>query len=263
MMVLLQNQNQNHATTNSQDENKLLKRRRRAVHFDVDGGDASTSTSSTSTTSTSSSTRTTSSSTSMPAKAAPSLRLFQTLTLETCQELWYQPKEIAVFKAITRQLILYGKATLSQGGSGQEEDGLDGLERFNLERSKHKKTSIHCVILAQQQQKGPDFLKIISKKCTRRANDLAVMQGFQDFIQAYDPLESLLGSNAAVQNYNDYFFNEQEEGNNHHNKRAHEDDNDDDVYVEEDAFGDRRVRQRRLANEVVLTPAAIPTSLVK
>jgi hypothetical protein len=192
-------------------------------------------------------------------KAAPSLLLFQTLTLETCQELWYQPKEIAVFKAVTRQLILYGKASLPQGRSGQEEeDGMDGLERFNLERSKHKKTSIHCVILAQQQQKGPDFLKIISKKCTRRANDLAVMQGFQDFVQVYDPLESLLGFNAAVLNYNDYFFNKQE-GNNHHNKRDHDDN---DVYVEEDAFGDRRVRQRRLANEVVLTPAAIATSPV-
>ena len=62
------------------------------------------------------------------------------------------------------------------------------------------------VNLPATRRKEAEFLRIVSKKLTAWARDAAVSQGFADFCQVYDPLESLLGD--SCENYNDSFFNE-------------------------------------------------------
>lgn len=120
------------------------------------------------------------------------------LTPESCRELWYEPHEIDGFKKEARDLVLYG-------GTGAGDD-LCGLERFSFERSKQKRRVLRYVIYMQKQRKEAEFLRIVSKKLTAWARDAAVSQGFADFCQVYDPLESLLGD--SCENYNDSFFNE-------------------------------------------------------
>jgi hypothetical protein len=140
-------------------ENDLSRRRRRRVRFALDDTD-------------------TQEQTSAPQTSVPPL--FTTLKLETCVKLWYQPAEISGFKKDARNIVLFGTAS--------DDDEHSGLERFNFERSMGKKSAIRYVLLAQKQQKGPEFIRLVYEKCTIWATDLALDQGFKDFCQAYDPL---------------------------------------------------------------------------
>ena len=172
------------------------KKRPRRVHFDCDESD-------------------------VPLHITSAPPLFETLKLETAQEIWYLQSEIASFKREARNILLYGKT--------EEKDELCGLERFNLERSIQKKNAVKYVMLAQKLQKGADFVKEVYRQCTTWATDLALVQGFNDFCEVYDPLKSLLGDNCA-ENYNDCFFSEK--------KRP--------LSVDENSFETRRVRSRTL-----------------
>jgi hypothetical protein len=120
------------------------------------------------------------------------------LTPEICRELWYQPDEINDFKKETRSLVLDGNA--------KDGDALCGLERFSFERASYKRRVIRYVLLAQTKQKGAEFIRNIAEQLTAWARDIAEAQGFADFCQVYDPLESLLGS--SCENYNDCFFSD-------------------------------------------------------
>lgn len=201
---------------------------------------------------------------------APSL--FSTLTKELAEEIWYQPPEVASMKSTTRKLVIYGKQ--------EEQDDLSGLERFNMERSQHKKQTIQCVILTSQRQRqrqqrylrgkqqkyqqnflstftpstqcvtsslldlpaepasttsspnqlnppklessSSDFLRVVSKQCTAISTDMALTQGFNDFCQVYDPLQSLFGEkNDDGDNYNDVFFGGEGELRHPHRSRVH------------------------------------------
>jgi hypothetical protein len=173
---------------------------------------------------------------STPPQSIP--QVYKELTLDHAQELWYQSREISAFKAQTRNLVIFGK----QG----EQDDLSGLERFNLERSKHKKRTIRCVILASRKKRrdsassllllddaansiltttataaattaSPEdnFVSEVSQQCTAVSTDMALVQGFNDFCQVYDPLAALLGSNECIGNYNEYFFSHQHHGGGH------------------------------------------------
>ena len=132
------------------------------------------------------------------------------LTLATCEELWYQNKEIDVFKSETRELIIFGKR--------KDDDELGGLERFTLERSTLKKNAIKYVLFAQMQKQGSGFIREVSRRFSACAVDTALIQGFKDFCEVYDPLASLFGGNimcstpsrSGSENYNESFFGDEE-----------------------------------------------------
>eukprot|EP00339_Tiarina_fusa_P002205 CAMPEP_0117048652 /NCGR_PEP_ID=MMETSP0472-20121206/33635_1 /TAXON_ID=693140 ORGANISM="Tiarina fusus, Strain LIS" /NCGR_SAMPLE_ID=MMETSP0472 /ASSEMBLY_ACC=CAM_ASM_000603 /LENGTH=311 /DNA_ID=CAMNT_0004761841 /DNA_START=116 /DNA_END=1048 /DNA_ORIENTATION=- len=147
--------------------------------------------------------------------------LFETLTQDICDRLWFQNSEIAAFRAETRKLILCGKQS--------PDDELAGLERFNLERSTRKKTAIRLVLLAQLKSKASNsgttpssitggatvesFIQSIASECSEWAVETGVLQGFQDFLQVYDPLTSLLGTNKKEgTTYNDSLFGGDDDG---------------------------------------------------
>lgn len=145
--------------------------------------------------------------------------------------LWYQRAEISAFKSDARNVILLGATR----GDVCFEEELSGLERFNLQRSLGKKAAIQYVLLAQKKNKGPEFIRLVYEKCNAWAMEFAVDQGFKDFCQVYDPLESLLGS--SCENYNDCLFTESK-------KRKHNncEQKDPIAWVEEG----RRVRQKTM-----------------
>lgn len=148
------------------------------------------------------------------------------LTLASCEELWYHNKEIESFKLATRDLTLFGKR--------RDDDDLSGLERFTMERSNLKRNSIRYVLLAQMQQKqqqeqnqhqqkgrreseSTEFIREVSRKCSTWAVDTALVQGFKDFCEVYDPLASLFGGNimcnssssSKMINFNECFFSDE------------------------------------------------------
>jgi hypothetical protein len=135
-----------------------------------------------------------------------------TLTEEDCEALWYQPEEVAAFKAGIRYLVLHYAGSRSSMSHGDDVE-MRGLERYSLERSTYKKSAIYYVLMAQKKSKGnPKVIRTVSKRCTGWAQELALHQGFEDFCAVYDPLETLLGSEGDQHsNYNDSLFNKKEE----------------------------------------------------
>jgi hypothetical protein len=112
-------------------------------------------------------------------ESAPPLVAF--LTREASQELWYQLSDLCTFKRETRNLIKYG----TQGGS----DSLLGLDRFAFERIANKKRSIRLVLLAQKQQRGSEFIRNVSRKCSFWARNIAHAEGHRTFCQIWNPVD--------------------------------------------------------------------------
>jgi hypothetical protein len=180
-----------------------------------------------------------------------------TLTEEDCEALWYQPEEVAAFKADIRYLIMYYAESRSSCTSHDEDDDMRGLERYNLERSTYKKSAIYYVLMAQKKSKGnPKVIRMVSKRCTGWAQELALHQGFEDFCAVYDPLETLLGRDEDDQhkNYNDSLFNKKEESCCLKRKVVEEPD-----LIPSCGVDDRRVRQRITMTHAPTTTSSILT----
>jgi hypothetical protein len=182
-----------------------------------------------------------------------------TLTEEDCEALWYQPKEVAAFKADVRYLIMYYAGSRSSSMSHAEDDDMRGLERYNLERSTYKKSAIYYVLMAQKKSKGnPKVIRMVSKRCTGWAQELALHQGFEDFCAVYDPLETLLGSDEDDQhnNYNDSLFNKKEQESCCRKRKVVEEEPD---LIPSCGVDDRRVRQRATMTHAPFTTSSILT----
>jgi hypothetical protein len=148
--------------------------------------------------------------------------LLSELTLDQAEKLWYQRSDIAAFKCHVQKLLLQGR------NQYDHQEDRSGLERFNLDRSLHKKRTNHCVVQAWKKRKvlshattigSPEIVSQIYRNHSAVSTELALEQGLEDFCQVYDPFESLLGGDAhddmsitsnnnERQNYNNYFFSD-------------------------------------------------------
>ena len=125
-------------------------------------------------------------------------------------DLWYRSEEIAAFKRDARNIVAFRKKIAKK-----DEDDVYGLGRYSLERAKHKRRIIHCILVVasriglKNESGAEEFLRAVSERLSERARKEAQTQGFFDFCEVYDPLESLLGDDGKGEenSYNDYFFN--------------------------------------------------------
>ena len=106
--------------------------------------------------------------------------LSETLTVETNRELWYQRDEINAFRKEVGTILLYGRKLATV-----DEDVFCGLERHDLQRSNAKKNAIRLVLKAQKLERGPDFLRKVSREVSKRARDMALVQGLGDYCRVY------------------------------------------------------------------------------
>lgn len=127
--------------------------------------------------------------------------LWTTLTRDIVEELWYQPDEIASMKAEAKYYILNRK--------GATPDQLCGLDRFTSQRALWKRSSIQYVLTIQKKNKGEEFIRRASLRCSDWFREKACEQGFKDYCAVHDPLSSLLDSD-NVENYNECFFSNTE-----------------------------------------------------
>jgi hypothetical protein len=101
---------------------------------------------------------------------------------EAEEELWYLPCDLEKFKKAAANIIISGKNKHTDGG---DEDDVSGLERYTSIRAKPKMMAIKCILLAQKQNVGHEFVALVSQECSALATELAFSQGFQDYCQAY------------------------------------------------------------------------------
>eukprot|EP00339_Tiarina_fusa_P019091 CAMPEP_0117050154 /NCGR_PEP_ID=MMETSP0472-20121206/34630_1 /TAXON_ID=693140 ORGANISM="Tiarina fusus, Strain LIS" /NCGR_SAMPLE_ID=MMETSP0472 /ASSEMBLY_ACC=CAM_ASM_000603 /LENGTH=195 /DNA_ID=CAMNT_0004763831 /DNA_START=103 /DNA_END=690 /DNA_ORIENTATION=+ len=119
------------------------------------------------------------------------------LTDETCAELWYQPDEIACLKHDTRNMVLYGQNSFG-------ETDMSGLERYSMERSRHKKEVIRYVLMVHRMGKDADCLGDASRNSTSWAAGVAAQQGYNDYVEVYNPLPELVIDDAEYADFMRY-----------------------------------------------------------
>lgn len=166
------------------------------------------------------------------------------LTDKLCHDLWYSPKEIGDMKLTAKRVLL--------NPNDANADELVGLERFTAQRATWKRSAIHYVLAAQRQNKGEEFIRRVSQRCSGWARETAFHQGFKDYCAVNDPLASLFGD--EEENYNESFFSDVVEKNNiTKNKRKASDINtnngDSDEFLSCLTTPTRNVRQRSVKVE--------------
>ncbi|CAJ1939307.1 unnamed protein product [Cylindrotheca closterium] len=163
----------------------------------------------------------------------------QELTSEMINDMWYNRQEFDVIKhqvrsIVWRQQFLNGETPSSsfrKNNNHDDTDNISVLQRYGPHRSAYKKLVIRYTLHAQNHSIDPDFLRSVSTQFSARARALAANQGFEDYCEVYDPLDSLLGS-ATIPN--DLVHGDDQEQNDADRstfitkKRNRDDDDDDD-----------------------------------
>jgi len=123
--------------------------------------------------------------------AAPSP--MKEITPEHVTDMWYSRKEIRSFQAEVKSVILSGLPSSEE---------TYGMERYQAERTRQKKSIVSYVVLSQKVKKDPEFQSYISRRHTSSFKEMALNQALENFCEVYDPLGSLLDGG---DNYNGYF----------------------------------------------------------
>jgi hypothetical protein len=122
---------------------------------------------------------------------------FSFLTPDICTELWYQPSDLAAFKADMRDLLKYGIP--------EKDSDVFDLGRYSRDRVSSKRRAVQFVLVAQKQQKGAELLRMVSRRCSSWACDIALTQGYVNFCQVNDALPSATKNSY---DHNDFFFSD-------------------------------------------------------
>ena len=118
------------------------------------------------------------------------------MTQEERCELWYKPSDLNQFKSDARDICrrlrdegMVGDILLDVELSNSNcADCTRGLEhRVSVERQKNKYITMRAILKAQQRYSKPEQLAHVAIKCTAWAKEVALVTGYQDFYQAYNP----------------------------------------------------------------------------
>mmetsp|Transcript_6673 Transcript_6673/g.10421 ORF Transcript_6673/g.10421 Transcript_6673/m.10421 type:complete len:262 (-) Transcript_6673:523-1308(-) len=110
------------------------------------------------------------------------------LPTETRNQIWYQGQELETFKTEARTLcrrIRSGQQPSTDDSNNLSTRGLE--QRSCLIRQRNRFLAIRCVLKAQQRKKCPEFLGMISLKCTSWASELATVEAQKDYCEVYQP----------------------------------------------------------------------------
>jgi hypothetical protein len=123
-------------------------------------------------------------------KGYPSM--FQTLTLDDINRLWYQQHDLAHAKEYTRTLILKSREGHSGltcpllDGAEEEDTTTCGLRKYSYERTQHKKSALWYVMAASREYPtNPEFIKAVSERCTGWARQVAYHEAMALYKELY------------------------------------------------------------------------------
>jgi hypothetical protein len=111
------------------------------------------------------------------------------VTEEEIRGIWYQQSEIANFRILARDLILFYSSTSATTEDDNNHESLCGFERYSLERRNKKLVAMHFIMLASRKQVGlcPESVGVIARLFSAQAQERALIQGCQDYCEAYQP----------------------------------------------------------------------------
>jgi hypothetical protein len=99
------------------------------------------------------------------------------VSAEELQNMWYQRKELAMFKLEARDYIL-----------GRDENmEARGFERYNLERATNKSLAKKCTLLAIKKGMSADDVAMIAQKCSAWSQNEAFKLACKDYCEVYLP----------------------------------------------------------------------------
>lgn len=113
------------------------------------------------------------------------------LTAEQVGQIWFGKSELDLFKSEARSLC---RQLRHRKKAADENEPLPrGLEqRICRQRQRSRYLAIRCVLKAQQRSRCPDFISMISRKCTRWASDVAHIEAQHDYCDVYQPQMKML-----------------------------------------------------------------------
>jgi hypothetical protein len=104
------------------------------------------------------------------------------MSQEERNDVWYHPTDLDDFKCQVRTLCRKLR------DAPESKESSRGLEhRVCLERQRNKHLAIRCILKAQRRSPCPEFVAMISRKCTAWAKEVALAEASRDFCEAYYP----------------------------------------------------------------------------
>jgi hypothetical protein len=104
------------------------------------------------------------------------------MSQEERNEVWYHPSDLDDFKCQVRTLCRKLR------DAPESKESSRGLEhRVCLERQRNKHLAIRCILKAQRRSTCPEFVAMVSRKCTAWAKEVALVEASRDFCEAYYP----------------------------------------------------------------------------
>jgi hypothetical protein len=114
--------------------------------------------------------------------------MFETLTLEDIERLWYREKDVSNAKELTRSLVL---SHLSRNRDTSDSPcilprvdttkhiSMFGLRKYSYERTQHKRSALWYVLAVSQAyySTNPEFVHAVSERCTAWARRVAYHEG--------------------------------------------------------------------------------------
>jgi len=100
--------------------------------------------------------------------------MFETLTLEDIERLWYCENDMVAAKELTRALLM---GTAQETPEVESETGL-GLRKYSAERSQYKRSALwHIMAATRDPSKNPEFVRAVSERCSWWSRQVAYGEG--------------------------------------------------------------------------------------
>jgi hypothetical protein len=112
------------------------------------------------------------------------------LSEEVRNQIWYQSQELDCFRKEARNLCrdIRDQKTDQSANSQEESVSSRGLEqRVCKKRQRSKAVAVRCIIKAQNRNRDPEFIAMVSGKCTVWAREIAAIEASRDYCAVYHP----------------------------------------------------------------------------
>lgn len=110
------------------------------------------------------------------------------LVKEEVKELWYNKREITMFKVQAQRLVLSSCVQNRKRKLNRDEiDALRGLESCTMERQMYRRKSIQCTLIATKKGMSAEEVSQIYHSCASWNKEIAQSQARHDYFTAYEP----------------------------------------------------------------------------
>jgi hypothetical protein len=100
-------------------------------------------------------------------------------TVEELRSMWYQRRELTLFKLHARDYIL--------GVANENNYETRGFERYDVERDRNKSLAIQCTLMAIKKGMKEEEVALVAQTCAEWSQNQAFELACKDFCEVYHP----------------------------------------------------------------------------